>query len=397
VVQILDITDQLQAEQEKKQLEAKLIHAQKMEAIGTLAGGIAHDFNNLLMAIQGRISLMQLDMGSEHRHYDHVTAITRAVKSAANLTKQLLGYARGGKYAVQVTNPNDLIEKSSQMFSRTRKEIQIYRRCQEDIRTVEVDRGQIEQVLLNLYVNAWQAMPDGGGLYIETENVELDEKYCRPFDMAPGNYVKISVTDTGTGMDKSIVGRIFEPFFTTKEMGKGTGLGLASAYGIIKNHNGIIRVYSEKGHGTTFNIYLPASSHEVPRESRTDLELVKGHETILLVDDEEDIIEVGELILKSLGYKVLLAGSGKEAVDISKRSGGKVDLVILDMVMPEMGGRETFDLLKEIDPEIKVLLSSGYSLTRQAEEMLACGCKDFIQKPFDMNRLSQKIRRIIDN
>jgi signal transduction histidine kinase len=225
-----------------------------MESLGTLAGGIAHDFNNLLMGIQGRTSLMVMDKDYSHPDFEHLKGIEDYVKSAADLTRQLLGFARGGKYEVKPTDINEMIKKSSSMFGRTKKEIKIHEKYQKDVWTVEVDQGQIEQVLMNLYVNAWQAMPGGGELYIETENVTLNEDYVKPYQVEQGNYVKISITDTGVGMDEATRQRIFEPFFTTKEMGRGTGLGLASVYGIIKNHGGFINVYSEKGEGTTFNI-----------------------------------------------------------------------------------------------------------------------------------------------
>jgi two-component system cell cycle sensor histidine kinase/response regulator CckA len=230
-----------------------------MEAIGTLAGGIAHDFNNLLMAIQGRTSIMLMDKDSSHPDFGHLKGIEGYIGSAADLTKQLLGFARGGKYEVKPTDLNELIKKETRMFGRTKKEITIHEKYEDNLWPVEVDRGQIQQVLLNLYVNAWQAMPSGGELYIRTQNVTLDENYLKPHQFEPGRYVQISITDTGIGMDKATRERIFDPFFTTKEIGRGTGLGLASAYGILKNHGGFINVYSEKGHGSTFNIYLPAS------------------------------------------------------------------------------------------------------------------------------------------
>jgi two-component system cell cycle sensor histidine kinase/response regulator CckA len=394
--QVIDITDQLKAEKEKKQLEVQLLHAQKMEAIGTLAGGIAHDFNNLLMAIQGRISLMLLHTSSDHPHYEHIREIGNTIKSAANLTKQILGFARAGKYEVKPACPNDLVEKSIQIFSRTNKGIRIEKKYEKNVSAIEVDPGQIEQVLLNLFVNAGQAMPEGGDLFLQTENVILKPKYCKPFEVPPGNYVKISVTDTGIGMDKKLMDRIFEPFFTTKEVGKGTGLGLASAYGIIKNHNGIIRVYSEKNCGSTFNVYLPASKKQVPRKKESRLELTRGNETILIVDDEEGPIEVAELMLKELGYEVIRAKSGKEATELVNKNMNKLDMVILDMVMPEMSGSETYDRLKEINPGIKVLLSSGYSANIMTEEILKRGCNGFIQKPFDITQLSRKVREVLD-
>ena len=382
---------------EHKRLEAQLLQAQKMEAIGTLAGGIAHDFNNLLMGIQGHISLISLDIDSDHPRFEHCEGIENMVQRGADLTKQLLGFARAGKYEVKPTDLNEVIDNSSEMFSRTKKEMKIHRKYQKEIWPVEVDRRQIEQVLLNLYVNAWQAMPGGGDLYIQTANITLDEDYSKLFMMQPSNYVKISVTDTGVGMDQPTQRRIFEPFFTTKEMGRGTGLGLASAYGIIKNHCGIINVYSEEGQGTTFDIYLPASVKKIIKEEKTLVEeILRGTGTVLLVDDEDMILDVGRKMLEAIGYKVLLARGGREAVEVYRKFKEEINLVVLDMIMPDMGGGEAYDVMKEDDPNVKVLLSSGYSIDGRATEILERGCNGFIQKPFNMNELSRKTREILD-
>jgi len=391
-----DITDRILSQGEVKKLERQLQQAQKMEAIGTLAGGIAHDFNNLLMGILGNTSLMLLDMDENHPQYERLKVIERHVRLGADLTKQLLGFARGGKYEAKPTDLNELVKKSVGMFGRTKKEITIHTKFVENVWTVELDRGQIEHVLLNLYVNAWQAMPGPGQLYIETENIVLDEHYVKPYEVTPGRYVRLSITDTGVGMDKPTQRRIFEPFFTTKEMGRGTGLGLASVYGIIKNHGGYINVYSEKNEGTIFRIYLPASDKDVPESTSFPEALLKGTETLLLVDDEDIIIEVGKQMLESLGYEVLLAKSGGEAIDLYTKNRDKVDMVILDMIMPEMGGGETYDRLKAINPTIKVLLSSGYSINEKADAILKQGCNGFIQKPFDLRKLSRKIRSVLN-
>ncbi|OEU74779.1 MAG: hypothetical protein BA864_09425 [Desulfuromonadales bacterium C00003093] len=390
-----DITERKRAEEEKAKLQAQFQHAQKMESIGTLAGGIAHDFNNLLMGIQGYVSLMLMGVDSTHPHYERLRGIEQQVQSGAELTRHLLGFARGGKYEVNPTDLNELIKKTSGMFGRTKKEIKIHRKYQKDIYTVDVDQGQIEQVFLNLYVNAWQAMPGEGKLYLQTENITLDENYIKPFQVEPGKYVKISVTDTGAGMDEATQQRIFEPFFTTKEMGRGSGLGLASAYGIIKNHDGFINVYSEKGKGATFNIYLPASEKEVIEKKELDGKILKGSETVLLVDDEDIIIEVGQEMLNLMGYQALVARSGKEAIKIYEKYKDKINLIILDMIMPDMGGGKTYDRIKEINPDIKVLLSSGYSIEGQATEILKRGCNGFIKKPFNIKELSHKIREIL--
>ncbi len=381
---------------EHRRLEAQLLRTEKMKAIGTLAGGIAHDFNNLLMGILGNASMMLSDIDSSHPHCEKLRSIERHVESGAGLTRQLLGFARGGKYEVMPTDLNDLIKKTSDMFGRTKKEIRIHRKYQENIKTVEVDQSQIEHVLVNLFVNASQSMPAGGDLYLCTENVFLDDDYVKPFNIHSGNYVKISVADTGVGMDEATLQRIFEPFFTTKEMGRGTGLGLASAYGIIKSHGGIINVSSKPGEGATFNIYLPAVEKRVAEEKKLPEEVLRGRETILLVDDEDMIIDVGAQMLKKLGYEVLVARGGKEAIQIYKKNQHKIDMLILDMIMPDMGGGETYDILKKIDPDVKVLLSSGYSINGRATQILECGCNGFIQKAFTMEELSQKVRAILE-
>ena len=383
----------------QKILEVQLHQAQRMESIGTLAGGIAHDFNNLLMGIQGNASVMMLDIQPEHTLYENIKSIQRCVKSGSNLTKQLLGFARGGKYIVKPTYMNEVLNRTAHIFGRTRKEIRVHRRFRKDIWIVNVDVGQMEQVLLNLYVNAWQAMPEGGELHLETDNVHLDKAYvaAKPFDIRPGRYVRMSITDTGVGMDESVQQRIFEPFFTTKAIGQGTGLGLASAYGIIKNHGGIITCYSAVGVGTTFNIYLPAYARKGVENSTGKRSSLKGTETILLVDDEKVIVDVGKKMLESLGYKVLAARSGQDAVTIYELEQEAIDLVVLDMIMPYMSGKEVFDRLKKINPHVQVMLASGYSLKGQARTIMDRGCKGFIQKPFDTAELSRKIREVLDS
>ena len=393
---MVDITEREKAEEERKTLQKQLQHAQKMEAIGTLAGGVAHDFNNLLTGIQGRASLMLMDRDTSHPDCEHLTAIENHVKSAAGLTRQLLGFARGGKYEVKPTDLNGLIQKETDMFSRTRKELTIHENYETDLWTVSVDRGQMEQVLLNLYVNAWQAMGAGGELRIETQNVTLKEDKTRPHDAKPGRYVQISVSDTGHGMDKETLGRIFDPFFTTKGIGRGTGLGLASVYGIVKNHGGFIDVDSKIGHGSTFKIHLPVTHQAVRKEGTASVDVSKGSETILFVDDEEVLTEFAEDLLGRLGYTVLIARSGKEAIEIYDAQKETIDVVLLDMIMPDMGGDETYESLKKMNPKVKVLLSSGYSIDGQATAILNKGCNGFIQKPFDIKTLSRKLREILD-
>jgi PAS domain S-box-containing protein len=379
----------------QRKLEQQLQISQKMEAVGTLAGGIAHDFNNLLMGVQGRTSLMMLETDPSHSSFEHLREIENCIQKAAKLTNQLLGFSRGGKYEVKPTNLNNLLENSLQMFGRARKEITIYKKYEEQLWTVEVDQNQIDQVLLNIFVNAYQAMPAGGDLYIQTKNEILYENFVQAYGVQPGKYVKITTTDTGIGMDEKTAKRVFDPFFTTKEKERGTGLGLASAYGIIKNHDGIIIVESAKGKGATFNLYLPASEKAVIENQLAEQKILVGSETILLVDDEEIIIDVSVQLLEKLGYEVLVARNGAEAIEVYKQNKDKVAIVILDMVMPGMGGGEVYARLKEIDTNVKVLLSSGYSMNGQAAEILKRGCDGFIQKPFKLNDLSNKLREII--
>lgn len=382
---------------ELKKLQSQFFQVRKMESIGTLAGGIAHDFNNLLTAIQGHTSLMLLHTAPEHSDFQRLKEIQTAIERGTDLTRQLLGFARGGRYEVKSTDLNALIEKNSDMFGRTKQDIRIHKKYQKGIWPVKVDRGQIDQALLNLYVNAWQAMPGGGDLYIETSNVVLDRNYSKPFDVRPGNYVRISVTDTGVGMDESTRQKIFEPFFTTRQMGHGTGLGLASVYGIITNHGGIIDVDSEKGKKTTFTIFLPALEKEIPiEEDKPAHNILRDTGVILLVDDEDMVLNVGGELLREIGYKVLLAGSGKEGLEVYMQHRDEIDLVILDMIMTDMSGGEVYDRIKEFNPGVKVLLASGYSIAGEATEILERGCNGFIQKPFDINELLRKIREVLD-
>ena len=390
-----DITDRKKEEQERKNLESQLIQAQKLEAIGTLAGGIAHDFNNLLMGIQGYCSLMLLEISSDHPHYVKLRSIEEQVKSGAELTRQLLGFARSGKYESRPVNLNEIIDKTADMFGRTKKDIIIRKKLGDDLWTIEADRGQIEQVLLNLYVNAWQAMPSGGDLYLETKNIILNNRQVIPYGLNPGGFVQLSVTDTGIGMDQQTIGRIFDPFFTTKEKGRGSGLGLASVYGILRNHGGFIEVFSEKDKGATFNIYIPGSGKSVEKPNSEIPDLIRGSETIILVDDEKAILDITGENLTALGYKILKASSGQEAVDIYQKHKDDIQLIILDMIMPGLSGGETFDFLRKINSNVKVILCSGYSIDGEAQKILDRGCKGFIQKPFNLYDLSQKIRNVL--
>ncbi len=384
-----------QREKEKKKIEVRLLQAQKIETIGTLVGGIAHNFNNLLMGIQGYTSLMLFETDPANPNYARLKNIEEMVKSRFKLTQQLLGYARKGQDKVKPLDLNLLVEETSETFGRTRKEFTVRRELADNLYTIEADQGQIEQVLLNLYVNAADAMPEGGDFTLKTINSSHKNIKGKNFDPKPDNYVMLSVADTGVGMDKPTIKRIFEPFYTTKDMGRGTGLGLASVYGIVKAHNGYIDVDSKKGLGTTFKIYLPASEIKLQKVVKISEELVKGTETVLMVDDEKDILEVGRELLKAIGYKVLTAIDGNEAIEIYKKNMDKIDIILLDMIMPTMSGGKVFDIIKKINPNAKVLLITGYSLDNQVTKILNRGCDGFIQKPFNLNELSGKIRKII--
>jgi PAS domain S-box-containing protein len=379
-----------------KGLERRVQDAQRMESLGTLAGGIAHDFNNLLMGIQGNVSLMYLDAEDDPKLTDKLSSIENCVESGSRLTKHLLGFARGGKYVVKPSDMNKILTSSADMFGRTRKSITIHSDYEPELWTVMVDANQIEQVLVNLFLNAWQAMEKGGNLYLRSENVTLDKVFVHHYEVQPGRYVKISVTDTGTGMDESVKRRIFEPFFSTRELGRGTGLGLASAFGIIKNHHGIITVASELGKGSTFYIYLPATDKVPELEKKPSESIEIGTETILLVDDEEYIIDVAEMMLKGLGYQILSATSGTNAIGVYEAEKEHIDLVILDLVMPDMGGETVFHEIRKINPHIKVIFASGHYMSKQTRALLQTGSSTFLQKPFNLRQLSTKIRCILD-
>ncbi len=390
-----NFTERKKAEEEKKKLETSLHNAQKFKAIGTLAGGIAHDFNNILMGIQGRASLMSINLETSHPLMEHVSAIEEYVRSAADLTRQLLGLARGGKYEVKPVDINQLLSSSASMFARTKKEIEIHTELAPQELVVEADKRQLEQVLLNLFVNAWQAMPEGGNIYLKSRTIRLNASECQIYNLEPGNYAVISITDTGIGMTSETQRRAFDPFFTTKEKHRGTGLGLASAYGIIKNHGGAITIYSELGQGTTFNLYLPLSENDTEQETPSEQSVAKGSETILFVDDEQIILDVGKAMLEALGYLVLVAGSGEQAIEKINQEEIDIDLVLLDMIMPGMGGGKTFDRIRSIKPNIPVILSSGYSINGQADEIMRRGCNGFIQKPFTISEISQLIQQVL--
>jgi len=372
--------------------------AVKLDAVSSLSGVIAHEFNNLLTGIQGTLSLVASETKENAPVMERLARMEGYVKRGEELTKQLLGFSEGNRYEVESTDINRLVEKTCEHFKALRKDVRVVTRLQEAIWLTDVDAGQMERVLFHICTNALQAMPLGGELNAETENVVFDTNYSDFFGVPKGEYLKISITDTGEGMDFAVQELIFDPFYTTRP--QGTGLGLAFAQRIVRNHGGLINVYSEKGHGTTFNIYLPASGEkteaESPSENRPRQDtVVTGSETVLLVDDEKFILDVGGEMLKAMGYRVLAANGGSEAVGIYERQGREIDLVILDMIMPDMDGKKTYEKLKAMNDNVKVLLASGYSMTSQVAEILDRGFNGFIQKPFNMIRLSNKIREIL--
>ncbi len=392
-----DITNEQKARAERAKLAAQLQQAQKMEAIGTLAGGIAHDFNNLLMAIQGNISLMLFKLEPDSPHQRVLTNIEKLVRSGADLTSKLLGYARKGRYEARPIGLNDLVLETSETFARMRKDIVIYRDLAEDLKNILADKGQIEQVLLNLMVNAADAMPTGGKLFLKTRNATHRDIPSKGYAVTPGHYVELKVSDTGSGMEQEVIARIFDPFFTTKKKGRGTGLGLASAYGIVKGHNGYIDVESQRNEGSTFFVFFPATERRASGGTAVGPKPETGIGTVLLVDDEDTVLEVTAEMIRRLGYTVLIARSGREALELYSEHQSEIRLVILDMIMPEMGGGDLFDRLKGINPKVKVLLASGFSMQGQAREIMQRGCSGFIQKPFCLEDLSIKVKLILNN
>jgi len=383
---------------EKRMLEQQLLQAQKMESIGTLAGGIAHDFNNILGGILGYASFMKSKIETDHPFFKYLDTIERSSTRAAELTAQLLGFARGGKYDTRPLDLNEAIKETLEIIERTvDKSIAIETQMSESLPTIAADGGQLQQVLMNLFINAADAMPAGGRLTIETSAETLSERYARlHMGAKAGSYARLAVTDTGIGMDKETQKRIFEPFFTTKKEGKGTGLGLSMVYGVIKNHGGYITVYSEPGHGTTFKIYLPLSN-EAKKPIAPDAPAPSGSgELILVVDDEEPIRDFAKDVLEGNGYRVIVAEDGVQALGICEEYDGNISLVLLDMVMPKMAGHETFLRMRANNPKIRALLSTGYSQNSEAQAILDSGVKGFIQKPYQPNALLSKVRSVID-
>jgi len=384
---------------ETRNLRTQLMRAQKMEAIGTLAGGIAHDFNNLLQVVLGFSGLMIANPSLPDQFRRSIKSINKAALSGADLVSRLLTFARKTETWPTPLNLNDKIIQISELLDRTiSKMIQIELRLSKNPALIDADASQIEQIIMNLAVNAGHAMPEGGKLVIETQTVNLDRAYCLIHaEATPGPHILLSVSDTGTGMDKETVERIFEPFFTTKSHGTGTGLGLAMVYGIVKQHAGHTTCYSEPGEGTTFNIYFPAMVDESKPQETAELVVPKGGtETILLVDDDDSVRDVGKEMLLEYGYRVITASNGREALEIYSAERDSISLVILDLLMPMMSGKECLRGLFEIDPKVRILMVSGFVEDGGIRDVLDSGAWGFIGKPFDVPQLLEKIRKIID-
>jgi len=386
---------------ERKALQKQLLQAQKMEAVGALASGVAHDFNNLLQVVLGYSELVLSDEDLPYHLRDDLGRVLLAGRNGADLVQRLLTFSRKTETKPLNLDLNQRIRQTQKFLQRTiPKMIDIELILEDDLARIHTDPTQMDQVLMNLAVNARDAMPDGGKLTVITQNVTLDEEYCRLYVLGatPGDYVLLKLSDTGQGMDEETVERIFEPFFTTKEIGRGTGLGLAMVHGIVKQNNGHITVYSEVGKGTTFRVYFPAIEGDVePDVGPTGIMPAFGTETVLLVDDEEFVRDLGKRILERSGYTVLTAVNGKEALELYKREREKISLVILDLVMPEMGGQQCLEDLLRIDPKARVLIASGYAVDGQTKEALETGARGSVGKPFDMRQMLQAVREVLDS
>ncbi len=397
---IYDISKRKRAEEERERLQNQLSQAQRLESVGRLAGGLAHDFNNMLSVILGYSEMMLMKIKEGDEFYDEIKEIKITAEKSADLTKQLLAFASKQTVEPKVIDINDLISGMLNMIRRlVQEEINLIWKPAKNIWNIWIDPSQIDQILVNLIVNACDAIEGIGDITIKTENIKVDENYVQTtFDSSPGEYVRLSVSDTGRGMDNDTLSKIFEPFFTTKTVGKGTGLGLATVYGIVKQNRGFINVYSEHGKGTIFKIYLPKLVKFIPEKSaRAEEVSFKGDETILVVEDKSDILDIIKTVLEHNGYTVLVTESPKEAVSIAADYPGKIDLIITDVVMPGMNGRELHEKLLSIRKEMKCLFMSGYTADVIADHGVIEEGINFIQKPFSLSFFMEKIRKILDN
>lgn len=396
---ISDMTENYEMEQEKKELQAQLLHAQKLKAIGTLAGGVAHDFNNIIHAIQGYTDILLRQRSSGHPDYTKLLAISKSAKRASELTNQLLLFSRKAKSELRPMDLNLEIREVNGLLERIiPKMIEIELLLSDGLHPVEGDSLQIEQALVNLAINARDAMAGEGKITIETENVELDEKFCELHPGARvGSNVVVHFGDTGEGVEEEILSQMFEPFFTTKDVGEGTGLGLATVYGIMENHQGCIICTSEVGKGATFSLYFPASSRPpkvVLSEEHSDID--GGEETILLVDDDAVVRALGEDLLTAYGYMVIEAVDGEQGLELYKQKRDEIDLIILDMIMPGMGGERCLDKLLELNPEVKVIIASGYTHEEIPDGIMALENVNFIAKPYDVKQLFDLVSKVLE-
>jgi signal transduction histidine kinase/CheY-like chemotaxis protein len=383
---VMDITEQ-------KRLQNQLYQSQKLDVIGQLAGGIAHDFNNMLTGIMAAAEMLKRRLPSDERNHKMVDTIIEATNRSADLTRELLTFSRKGRTVSSPVRIHDTIATVMSLLERTiDKQIQLTARLEKGNPIVMGDQTQLQNALLNLGVNARDAMPQGGTLTYTTARKMLDEIACQSLGipLEPGCYIVIAVSDTGVGMTDAIKEHIFEPFFTTKGVGKGTGLGLAAVYGAVKNHGGEIRVQSQSGQGSVFEIFLPLVSHE-PGNQALQAEAVKGTGGILLVDDEEMLRSIGRDLLDDLGYTVFLAENGEQALEVFANHRQEISLVMLDMIMPKMGGNETFMRLRELAPGLKVLFCSGFSHEGTGEDLAGLGASGFIHKPYNRTELSRAL------
>jgi PAS domain S-box-containing protein len=395
-----DITERRRAEEEKTKLQEQLLQAQKMESVARLAGGVAHDFNNMLSAILGHAELAELQLNPAEPIYADLEVIRKAAQRSAELVRQLLAFARKQTVAPQVLDLNDTVAGMLKMLLRLiGEDIELAWLPGAGLWPVNIDPSQIDQILANLCVNARDAIAGVGKITIETENVLFDEEYCSRYPgFSSGQYVMLGVSDTGTGMSKEVLEHLFEPFFTTKEVGKGTGLGLATVYGIVKQNEGFIHVYSEPGRGATFKIYLPRFIGQMAGRAKERAgALPRGAgETVLLVEDEAVILHVGKAMLENLGYRVLAAGSPAEAVQLAAAHTDELQLLITDVIMPVMNGRDLAQLIQEIKPGLKVLFTSGYTANVIAHQGVLDEGVCFLQKPLSMKNLAVKIRQVLE-
>lgn len=378
---------------EQKRLQNQLAQSQKLDIVGQLAGGIAHDFNNMLAVIMASAEMLKLSLPSDEKNNKMINAIIEAANRSADLTSELLTFSRKGTTIISPVRINDTIIAVISLLERTiDKQIQLKTLLDGDNPVVMGDQTQLQSALLNLGINARDAMPQGGVLTYSTAGKSLDESECRlmGISLSPGYYLEIMVSDTGAGMTKAVMERIFEPFFTTKAVGKGTGLGLAAVYGTVHNHHGEMHVHSEPGAGSVFKIFLPMAEGEIDIPLGSS-EVPGGNGGILLVDDEEILREVGRELLENLGYRVFLAENGVHAIEVFVANQGDISLVVLDMIMPKMGGMETLLKLREQAPEVKVLLCSGFSHEGTGAELIGLGATGFIQKPYSLRLISRAV------